>query len=65
MLVLCIHSSERVPKLLLCLHTFCLGCVRSLVQSNKTVQCSICRTVHTDVSPQELFENYIIIDYVK
>ncbi|XP_018008334.1 suppressor protein SRP40 [Hyalella azteca] len=58
-------ASERTPKLLLCLHTFCLGCIRNLVKSNKTIQCSICRTEHKDVSPGELFDNYVIVDYIK
>ncbi len=38
-------EGDRVPKLLPCYHTLCLGCLKELVQGFTTVLCPECRKV--------------------
>ncbi|XP_050739554.1 uncharacterized protein LOC127009973 isoform X2 [Eriocheir sinensis] len=56
---------QRAPKLLLCLHTFCFGCAQRLWQPNGTLECSLCRTVHSGVALNELFDNPVILEHLR
>lgn len=60
-----IHDNARAPKLLLCLHTFCLECTRKLWQEDGTLECSLCRMVHEQVSLDDLFDNHVIVQHLR
>ena len=59
------QNSERLPKLLMCLHTLCVACISSIRNPEGTVLCPICRTEHADVALTDLYDNYIILNYLK
>ena len=59
------HIEERNPKLLMCLHTYCLGCCETLRKYDGTLQCSICRVMHKDVRITDLLDNYVIVNYLR
>lgn len=56
---------NRQPKLLLCLHTFCLECMKNLLKYDGTLECSICRTSHHVNKTCELMDNYSIFEYLR
>ena len=59
------QNSERLPKLLMCLHTFCVACIKNIRNRIGTVLCPICRFEHKDVSLTDLFDNYVILNFLK
>lgn len=42
----CLDTYEN-PKLLPCLHTFCLKCLQRCPVKNSTISCPVCRTSHS------------------
>ena len=58
------HNSERVPKLLMCLHTLCVSCIKNIRNRIRTVVCPICRTQHKYVSLSDLCDNYVILTFL-
>ncbi|KAB7499939.1 hypothetical protein Anas_07628 [Armadillidium nasatum] len=60
-----LSEKNRQPKLLLCLHTFCLACMESLRKYDGTLQCSICRTSHHVYRPCDLMDNYVVFEYLR
>ncbi|RXG57303.1 hypothetical protein Avbf_06792 [Armadillidium vulgare] len=60
-----LSEKNRQPKLLLCLHTFCLACMESLRKYDGTLQCSICRTSHHVYRPCDLLDNYVVFEYLR
>lgn len=60
-----VDDSQRNPKLLLCLHTFCLSCIKNLLKYDGKIQCSICRTVHQVNHITELMDNYLVHDHLR
>ena len=59
------QDSERLPKLLMCMHTFCVACINNICNMINTVICPLCRTKHEDVSLADLFDNYAILNFLK
>ncbi|MPC95995.1 putative E3 ubiquitin-protein ligase SH3RF2 [Portunus trituberculatus] len=60
-----ILSRQRAPKLLLCLHTFCYGCAQRLWRADGTLECSLCRAVHSEVTLADLFDNLVILQHLR
>ena len=58
-------DSERLPKLLMCMHTFCVACINNICNMINTVICPLCRNKHEDVSLANLFDNYAILNFLK
>ena len=55
--------SKLLPKLLPCLHTFCAACI-NIHNAECAVLRPVCRTQHADVALADLFDNYVILNYL-
>lgn len=60
-----IHDDKRSPKLLLCLHTFCLDCTSKLWKSDGSIECSLCRMLHEGVRLEDLLDNHVIVQHLR
>ena len=57
------ETGNQMPKLLICLHTYCSTCIDAITRHNLII-CSICRKVH-DRNKSEIMDNYMIHDYLR
>ncbi|XP_072030234.1 E3 ubiquitin-protein ligase TRIM56-like [Amphiura filiformis] len=57
-------GKERFPKLLDCLHTICEQCVRTLVNQQSQVKCTICKVMRQ--MPSDGFpDNELVLNYLQ
>lgn len=60
-----IQDARRMPKLLLCLHTFCSDCTQKLWKNDRSLECSLCRMIHEDITLEDIFDNHVIIQHLR
>ncbi|XP_042243340.1 glutamic acid-rich protein-like [Homarus americanus] len=60
-----IQDTRRTPKLLLCLHTFCFECARKLWKWDGSLECSLCRMLHEQVTLDDLLDNHVIVQHLR
>ena len=60
------HSGPRAPKMLMCLHTFCFQCIKTLTAKNGVIMCSMCRQSQNPAFDlRNLLDNTVIVDYLR
>lgn len=59
-------ENDRMPKLLLCLHTVCFTCLENLLSDDESVKCPICRTEHQiNEDLEDLLDNDAVITHIR
>ena len=56
-------NEKKLPKLLICLHTFCNSCVKSLTK-NGGIPCPLCRLSHL-TRESEIMDNDAVHEYLR
>jgi len=60
------NDSNKLPKVLPCLHTFCSSCLTDLkTKGNGNIKCMICETINEVSSVDELPNNYEVMKSIK